>query len=66
LDKAPFSMETRGLDMLLSSCLPPPPTSHMKSLSFFPWQTGGMGLGGLPSHLQSYRAEGIAWVSGGS
>lgn len=60
LDKAPFSMETRGWTRC---CLPVCPhfLPH-KVFRFFPfWQTGGVGLGGLPSHLQSCRAEGIAW-----
>lgn len=61
LDKAPFSMETRGWTCC---CLPvcPQPLPH-QVFRFFPppRQTGGVGLGGLPSHLQSCRAEGIAW-----
>lgn len=42
-----------------------PPPNHTKSLGSFPWQTGVVGLGGLPGSLQSCRAEGIPWVSGG-
>lgn len=55
LDKAPLCLETRGLNVC-SSCLPPLPTTE--SLGSFPWQTGGVELGGLPGSLQSCRAEG--------